>query len=474
MSDSSTASSASARPFAMPKLTDYHNTDVGNAERLVQCYGDIIRYSSEMDKWLVWSREEGVWSIDRERRIENLAVQTVRRLALAANDLSGKDKEDTQSYARNSESDGAIRAMLSRARTSPAIQLRVKHLDSNLQLLNCPRGAWELEKEDGWRESDPLDFCTQKSSVDPDRSVNISIWLDCLDTAFNGSHAMIEYVRSILRYCLTGRTHKKAMFCFYGEPDSGKTTILKHCCEIWGDYAEYGMADTLLHRLGPATPTVNADLARMMGKRLVILSEPEKGIPFCESLTKILTSNAKITACFKGKNPFTFPATAKYILEANSLPPVSQDKASWRRFHAIPFLNSIPLENQLDLDEPLRQEHAGILAWILDGPRELSEPPEVARRAMHTWKQENYLAAHFSKECLVFGAEARSSVAALHQQFGSWKSRTGARTNMRQLSSHLIERGCYRERVTVNGKQSWFWYGVTVRQFSHRVLSSFS
>jgi hypothetical protein len=98
----------------MPKLEELGCNDLGNKDRFVEQHGTQVKYLVEEGTWIIW--EEGRW-----RRslgdVEKLAEATVKSIYDEA-----KRCDDTGSrpllfrHAERSRNDGAIAAMLRRAR----------------------------------------------------------------------------------------------------------------------------------------------------------------------------------------------------------------------------------------------------------------------------------------------------------------------------------------------------------------------
>lgn len=86
-------------------------TDLGNAERLVQHFGSIIRYVPEWG-WLVWDGKRWVKDTGKQR-ITKLAEETVRRIYAEAAEASSKEeRERLVKWALASENRQRIQAMI--------------------------------------------------------------------------------------------------------------------------------------------------------------------------------------------------------------------------------------------------------------------------------------------------------------------------------------------------------------------------
>lgn len=83
-------------------------TDMGNAERLIRQYGNILRYSYERKKWLVWTGK--LWQWDDGTKVTHLAKLTVRNIyAEATNESDKKRRKEIADHAKHSESDHKLK-----------------------------------------------------------------------------------------------------------------------------------------------------------------------------------------------------------------------------------------------------------------------------------------------------------------------------------------------------------------------------
>jgi hypothetical protein len=88
-----------------------HPTDLGNARRLVQCFGEDLRYCHEWHQWLIWDGTR--WCPDRNGEIVRRAKQTVQAMYAEAAQLTDKtSRKALVKWALSSESDGRLQAMM--------------------------------------------------------------------------------------------------------------------------------------------------------------------------------------------------------------------------------------------------------------------------------------------------------------------------------------------------------------------------
>ncbi|MFC1956616.1 hypothetical protein ACFLWZ_08940 [Chloroflexota bacterium] len=91
-------------PIPVPGSVIFNLTDLGNAERLVQQFGDRLRYCYERKRWLVWSGK--VWEWDSGAMIKQLAKGSIRNIYVeAANESDEKRRKAIANHADNSESE---------------------------------------------------------------------------------------------------------------------------------------------------------------------------------------------------------------------------------------------------------------------------------------------------------------------------------------------------------------------------------
>ena len=76
----------------------FNLTDMGNAERLANHYGDRLRYCYEAKHWLVWTGK--VWEWDTGSKVNIFAKQTVRNIYHeAGNAPSEKARKEVADHA---------------------------------------------------------------------------------------------------------------------------------------------------------------------------------------------------------------------------------------------------------------------------------------------------------------------------------------------------------------------------------------
>ncbi|WP_108817613.1 DNA primase family protein [Pseudovibrio sp. Alg231-02] len=172
-------------------------------------------------------------------------------------------------------------------------------------------------------------------------------------------------------YCLTGLTAEQKLLFFYGDGANGKSTFVEAICGLMGDYAGQlnpeSVTGTGQRRGDQATP----DLATLVGKRLVRVSELPKGEAVKEELIKALTGGEPMQVRRLHQGFFDMTPIFKAIMSGNDKPFIKgNDYGIWRRLLIVPWSVRISEEQKRPMAEVLAEfeaERSGILNWMLKG-----------------------------------------------------------------------------------------------------------
>lgn len=468
------------RNDGVPDLLFYPHTDTGNAERLVRLYGSDIRFCADTKRWLAWDGRR--WTSGNIRQIKNLFKKTIRKTGMQATDIAdGEKREAAEKHARQSESAPRIKAALDCAECEERIGIEANALDKHPFLLNCHNGTLDL-RTGNLRAHDRLDLITKLLHVNYRADATCPQFLRFLhrimgDEGDAGSNErsdrLVAYLQKCLGYALTADTSEKAIFCFFGSGNNGKTTLLEITRFILTEYSTQLFIDSLMAHHSGESNTSRADLADLWGTRFVTTSEAEEGQRLAIGKLKYLTQGmGGIKACRKYENPITFEATHKLFLDANHRPIIhSADKAVWNRLKPIPFLVTIPPE-EIDktLLEKLKAEAEGILAWMVQGclrwrTEGLGEPPEVTD-AVSTWQVDSNRFLAFLDEHYERRAESWVPVAHLLPTYRAWCEANGEESRLTgsAFGAELVRLG-FKKSVRESGRVR-VWIGLRVRDSS--------
>jgi putative DNA primase/helicase len=407
---------------------DIPNTESGNAERLIEAYGDVIRYCVDHKCWYVWTGK--FWQPNADLEIITLMKNVAREMALRAIDCDDEGTRRTKvAWAMRSQSRHVIDNSISLAR--PLAKIESKIFDQNLYALNLGNGTLNL-KTGELKKHDPLDYNAKISPVVYDPNAKCPLWEKFMAEAVPNENIR-NFLQRFAGYTLTGFTGEHCFLMPYGPGRNGKGTMLKLMACILADYAQYADWQSFtLNRNGGFQ--IRNDIARMQGARMVCAMEGEQNQRIAESLIKTLTGGDKIAARFLHREYVEFEPQCKFWLATNHKPRIiGTDHAIWSRIHVIPFnvkFDQPPYKIDVELAEKLKAESSGILNWMVQGLQGYKKDglavPQEVKDETTAWRQSSDTIGTFLNETTVKKAEGYVLQADIYDKFRSWCDKTGA------------------------------------------------
>jgi putative DNA primase/helicase len=147
------------------------------------------------------------------------------------------------------------------------------------------------------------------------------------------------------------------------------------------------------------------EIAKLMGARLVVAQETQKGRRWDEAKIKNLTGADRLTGRFMRGDFFDFQPTHKLLISGNHKPSLSSvDEAIRRRLLLVPFTAQIPEdERDSNLANKLKQEWPAILRWMTEGCLEWKEKglavPQIIREATDEYLSDQDSTGSWVEEC---------------------------------------------------------------------------
>jgi putative DNA primase/helicase len=432
-------------------LLEFFLNDSGNAQRLVELFGNDLRYCHSMRKWLCWDGRR--WKVDATGQAHRLAKRAMFEFVKQA---ASENDEELIKFALRSLNAQRIVNLLFMAQSE--IYAEPHELDAHPFLLNVANGTLDL-KTGQLHAHRPADLITKLVETNYNSDAKCPAWEAFLASILEPE--LIEYVQRALGYSLTGTTIEKTVFVLWGKPNAGKTTLLTTFRGLISEYAALIQVDTLMVRRMDAS-NMQADLADLRGARFVQSSECESGQRLSQARLKATTQGmGDIKAARKYENPITFKETHKLWIDTNHKPVIRdvEDEATFNRVHPIPFLKSIP-EEEIDRDLPqkLQAEREGILAWAVRGAcayfeRGLAKPEKV-KAATSDWRRENDNVSRFIEECCLKGNQFTAKASAIYAAYREWSEENGEQVTAsnQDFSQRLIQSG-YAKRHTERGEK---------------------
>jgi putative DNA primase/helicase len=451
------------RPNLREQRRHYTRTDLGNAERFIDTHRDRVLWCPARKSYLCWDGERYAW--DERGEAVKLAHGTARSIFHEAADAKSEEEQKAISkWALASQNEARINAMLSQAR--PYLAVSMGELDRDPWLVNCQNGTLDL-RTGKLKDHDPGDRITKIVPVDYDPDAPAPRFNQFLKEALVDD-ALIKFVKRYSGYTLTGITRERLLAILYGFGKNGKTTLTELLHEVLGDYARNTDVETLLIKKYQG---VSNDVAALKGARFVSAAEVEKGRRLAESKVKQLTGRDTVTARFLFGENFDFKPEFKLWLSTNNKPVIlGTDDAIWDRIRLIPFTKRFDGPNaDPKLPDKLRNELAGVFAWMVEGCLEWQEhgleEPKTVTDATRQYREEMDTLTSFLDETCVIGPNYHVLAEGLYQCYAMWCDKSGERKDSKKaFVARLEERGFDRRRETAGvNKGRYIWLGIGFR-----------
>ena len=408
----------------------YDSTDTGNAHRLYDKFGSVLKYSYNRKKWYFWTGK--VWTLDESGEVKKLADNICEDLKREAWNLADEElQEKALKFAKASANTTRKEAMVKECQHLYDIPAAPEDFDSYKDFINCQNGIVNLRNGELMPHDSAFmmsKICNAEYDI---KKPKPKLWLKFLDDVTGGDKALQEYIQKCVGYSISGSNAEQCAYFLYGMGNNGKSTFLDTIADMMGTYAMNVQPDTLMlqSRLGSSGGGANSDIARLKSARFITCEEPTEGMRLNEGLLKQLTGGSKVTARHLYGDEFEFTPEFKIWVATNHKPTIrGTDFGIWRRIKLIPFEVNIPADKvDKNLKYKLRQEFPQIFAWAVEGCMKwqadggLGDPVRVIE-ATKDYKQEMDLIAAFVEQCVVIDYTVDEKVMAsdLFAVYKSW------------------------------------------------------
>lgn len=389
-------------------------TEFGNADRMVDHFGDVLRWCPERNTWMVYAggvwephfKESGQWFAQvMFRNLENTEAASLD----TEPDEGDKDLRSPRmqflDWVRTQHTRKAITSAADLSKGVPLMRISQRSFDPEPMHLNAQAGVVDLAS--GSRlDHDSEQRMTMQCRASYDQSAIAPTW-DAFLHRVQPDPDMRAYLQRLTGYSATALMTEQVIFLHYGTGANGKSVFHAVISHVLGTYAQTVPVETLLStQLDGQIPN---DIARMAGRRYLQASETKAGKSLDEQRIKQLTGGDTISARFMRGEFFEFRPVGKIHLTSNHLPHLSDDEATWRRVHLIPWRVEIPPSERDGLltERLIREESSGILNWIVEGALLWQEtgllPPDTANEAKQAYREEEDIIGMFITDCLDTG-----------------------------------------------------------------------
>lgn len=405
----------------------YELNDTGNAQRFFDLYGDKVRYNFTNKQWLIYTGQ--YWQEDTSEQIRKLVNLMINKMQNELEHLPVEDKEYRILFSKNikhlSNTSGKD-AMLKELKH--LLPIENKDLDTQDHLLNCNNGVVDLRN--GIINPHDKGYYISKTTHLEVSFDTPSLWLETLDSIFEGNKDLIDYLQVALGYTLCGSIREQILFECIGNGSNGKSVLLNTIYEILGDYSINIQIESILTKTFSVSGNASPDIAKLNGARFVRTNEPSESARFNEGLVKQLTGGDYITARFLYGNEFDFKARFKLWIACNNKIIIrGNDNGIWRRIRLINFNKQFD-ENTADktLEDKLRLEYPQILGWCVQGAIKYYaqglKTPSIVVEAVNEYKKEMDLVEKFIEERCVKKENYKIKASDLYNEYKNWARNT--------------------------------------------------
>jgi P4 family phage/plasmid primase-like protien len=446
-------------------------TEFGNAERMLDHYGEGLMYVPELAGWYAWT---GVhWRRIADEEMEHRAKETIRALPDEAK-LIESDAERAEFFKFCAVSQRAVmtKNMVTLARSDPRVMTPVVELDRDRMLLGVGNGAVDLRT--GARLApNPAHRITVATPVDYAEDARAPLFEATVRDVFHGDAEMVAFFQRLVGYSILGDPKEDILVIPYGSGSNGKSTVVGAIRDALGEHAKIASADTFLSSgggMGGSAGAAREDVLRLRGARFVYVSEPDEGSELREGMVKSMTGGDPIPARgLYSKSTVEVTPTWVAFMPTNHRPIIKgDDHAIWRRLLPVPFTRNFDQDKGVKKDPDraakLKAEASGILRWCVAGAlayqREGLNPPGAVKAARDEYRTDMDLLAEWLAECCEVGPNHRATTGEL---WASWEAFAKARGEIKFISSakalgrRLQSRGfeAFRDTAGVRGRAHW-------------------
>jgi P4 family phage/plasmid primase-like protien len=481
-----------------PEKNQYHLTDTGNGRRLVDEYKADLRYCVDDKEWYIW---DGVrWRKDVVKRVRELAKGIADDIRPEATNMTpptqnSNEKGDQNArldhevrkeaflrWANQSENADRVSKTIKSAESDPRITCFRSDFDRDAHLLNCPNCVVDL-RTGAMLPHDRKYMMSNLSPVEYNPRATHPVWEQSIK-AFTRKHVdLLPFLKRLAGYTIQGDKTEERILLLYGPGNAGKGTFMDWFMNALGpDYACAMDANSVLKQKRDSA-AASGDIARLEGKRLVVVSEIEKGSRLQESFMKQASGNDAMVARGLYQSEREFRPTHQFWFQTNYRPGFdSTDSGNKRRYIEVPFDNDLRADPLVTFDSKIKIKMRNdpdflmaVLAWAVAGCIEWHqhglEIPKSVQDATDALFAHNDFLRNFLTECCTRepgkatpDKEPTVSVKMLRLTYEQWCEDQGEEPAQgRTFNRMMEERGYERRQNRVDGPSIKAWIGIRLK-----------
>lgn len=452
-------------------------SELGNVGRMIDRYGDDLRYVPQTDSWYSWN---GVyWQPVTQLEILQYATATVKALPNEALQIkSDEDRAKHKAFCIFSQRIRMVEDMVKWARSDERLLTYVNKLDADMHLLGCSNGVVDLCTGD-LIEPDREHLISYTTGVKYSPTAKSPVFEQTVLDAFFGDVEMAAFFQRVVGYIALGCPKESIILIPYGSGNNGKSTIFKSIALALGDYAKTANADTFLGDGRVNGGGAREDILRLRGSRYVYSTEPEEGKELKEGLIKAMTGGEALPARgLYSRHTIEVQPTWTVVMPTNHKPIIKgDDYGIWRRLMLVPFTRNYDddptIKKDINRSAKLLKELPGILRWIVQGAlsyqRDGLNPPNGVVQAKEEYRDEMDLLKEWLASCCFFEVNMETTSEDLFQSWKGYAERNGV-LRLIPTKNHLSRKldGRFKKKLIGQKKLSGF-VGVGLRSDFERL-----
>jgi len=459
----STSDNSPERPDASALFTNDSLNDAGNAERTKRRFGNDIIYIRQLRRFLCW---DGVrWNEDADdlktRSLCLASVEHYLREIRGGRSATFND-EKVITFLRQSKNRPKLNAQYDLLKAMVACD--ANELDADENKIGCLNGIIDLSNG-SHSAPDRAARITKLLNVEYDPEAVCPVFEKLVSDMLGGDEAKIDFLQRLAGYWLTGSTKFHILPILLGYAGTGKSKFVNAIKSVMGEYATDMMPDTLFENT--ANAVAQYDLATLRGCRFVVAAEAESNQRLRGSIVKALTGGDTLKVRLPYQDPRSMPPSAKFLMMANIRPNLDAlDSGLRRRVVIIECGEPLPQDKiDVDLEEKLRSEKAGILNWMLRGWSEVRQSrldiPDVIRRATNQLFNDKNEIAAFLDECVEKESEAKILVGELYDAYRGYCEADGIVARNQREFGRLLRTAFKLDQGRTGSMR--FWRGIKLK-----------
>ena len=413
--------------------------DIGMATLMSDLYHNNIRYCPQNDCWYIWDK---CWQKQGENGAISDMLQTLLNLLILycmeishyvgdnkdAKELIGKYHKYISSIRKYTPMRNIMEVLKTMVRMS------LKDMDSNPYLLNTTTLAYDLRTGDIIHDITPYNVTKKTTCSLPNAfTQRCDRWYQFIDEITGGNKEKARFLQRALGYSLLGVNREECMFIAYGaKTRNGKGTLFSTINTILGeDYADSAPPDLICENKAGRKTDFNAPqpaLAKLVGTRLVRMSESAKDVRLDAASMKTMTGRDTLVTRGLFQNSFSFVPQFTLWVETNHLPAVTDDTVfTSNRIYVIEFNEQFTGGNQdKNLKElfALPENRPTILQWLFDGCadyiRNGLSAPECVVEATKNYRKLHDRVGNFIEDRCDIGNDKKILRGSLYSAYSQW------------------------------------------------------